>query len=83
MDLKPTKIIPGHGNLMTVADVNNLRNDMIKLYDGVEAGYKNGLMDSDIRKTLDLSSWKKRKHFNEQMGTNINRTYLEVEDANF
>jgi glyoxylase-like metal-dependent hydrolase (beta-lactamase superfamily II) len=83
IDLKPAKIIPGHGDLMTVADVSDLRDDMIKLYDGIEAGYKKGLMDSDIRKTLDLSRWQKRKHFDELMGTNVSRTYLEVEDANF
>lgn len=82
-DMKLTKIIPGHGDLMTTAEVEALRNDMITLYDGVEAGYKKGLTDSEIRKTLDLSAWKQRKHFAEQMGTNINRTYLEVEEANF
>ena len=82
-DMKLSKIIPGHGDLMTTDEVKALRQDMIKLYDGVEVGYKKGLMDSDIRKTLDLSPWKKRKHFDALMGTNINRTYLEVEDANF
>ncbi|MCW8899771.1 MAG: MBL fold metallo-hydrolase [Gammaproteobacteria bacterium] len=82
-DMKLAKIIPGHGNLMTTAEVRELRKDMIKLYDGVEVGYKKGLTDSEIRKTLDLSEWTKRKHFDELMGTNINRTYLEVEEANF
>lgn len=83
VDLKPTKIIPGHGNLMNIADVSQLRKDMMKFYDEVEAGYKKGLMDSEVRKTLDLKPWKKRKHFDEQMGGNISRTYLEVEEANF
>ena len=78
-----TTIIPGHGGLMTVAEAKQLQQDMQALYDGIEAGYKQGLMDSEIRKTLDLSAWKKRKFFAELMGGNINRTYLEVEAANF
>ena len=82
-DMNFSKIIPGHGNLMTTAEVKELRKDMVKLYDTVEVGYKKGLTDSEIRKTLDLSQWKKRKHFDAQMGGNINKTYLEVEDANF
>ena len=82
-DMNFSKIIPGHGNLMTTAEVKDLRSDMLKLYEVVEIGYKKGLMDSEIRKTLDLSKWKKRKHFVQQMGGNINRTYLEVEEANF
>lgn len=76
-------IIPGHGELMTVAEVQQLQQDMQGLYAGIETGYKKGLTDSEIRKTLDLSAWKKRKYFDELMGGNINRTYLEVEAANF
>ena len=82
-DMKLSKIIPGHGELMTTEDVKQLRSEMITLYDSVEVGYKKGLMDSEIRKTLDLKPWQKRKHFDDLMGTNINRTYLEVEEANF
>jgi hypothetical protein len=41
------------------------------------------LSDAEIRKTLDLSQWKKLRHFEDQMGGNINRAYLEVEAANF
>ena len=76
-------IIPGHGGLMNIAEVKQLHQDMQALYTGIEAGYKKGLMDSEIRQTLDLSTWKKRKFFDELMGGNINRTYLEVEAANF
>ena len=78
-----TTIIPGHGPLMRMGDVKKLHRLLSGLYTGVEAGYKQGLMDSEIRKTLDLTPWKKLKHFNDLMGTNINRTYLEVETANF
>ncbi len=76
-------IIPGHGELMRIDEVKQLQQDMQTLYAGIEAGYKKGLMDSEVRKTLDLSAWKKRKHFDELMGGIINRTYLEVEAANF
>ena len=76
-------IVPGHGPLMTNADVMAMRKRMSDLYAGVEAGYKKGLSDAEIRKTLDLSQWKKLHHFDAQMGGNINRAYLEVEAANF
>ena len=76
-------IVPGHGPLMTNADVTAMRKRMSTLYAGVEAGYKKGLSDAEIRKTLDLSQWKKLHHFDAQMGGNINRAYLEVEAANF
>ena len=78
-----TTIVPGHGPLMTIADVGELHQLMVTLYEGVEAGYKKDLMDSEIRNTLDLSEWKKLKHFDDLMGTNINRTYLEIESENF
>lgn len=76
-------IIPGHGNLMKTGDISKLHNLIASFYNKVEAGYKKGLIDSDIRKTLDLTEWKKYINFNELMGTNINHTYLEVEEANF
>lgn len=81
MDL--TTIVPGHGPLMKTNDVKAMHARMAALYAGVEAGYKKGLTDSETRKTLDLTEWKKLAHFEETMGGNINRTYLEVEAANF
>ncbi|WP_455206748.1 MBL fold metallo-hydrolase [Kaarinaea lacus] len=76
-------IVPGHGPLMTVTDVTAMHKRMADLYADVEAGYKKGLMDSEIRKILDLHEWKKMKNFDELMGMNINRAFLEVEEANF
>ena len=81
MDLKT--IIPGHGPLMTTDDAKAMQKRIAKLYAGVEAGYKKGLTDSEIRKTLDLSEWKKFTEFENLMGMDINRTFLEVEEANF
>ena len=75
--------MPGHGPLMSKAEVAAMHKRMSSLYAGVEAGYKKGLSDAEIRKTLDLSQWKKLHHFEDQMGGNINRAYLEVEAANF
>jgi glyoxylase-like metal-dependent hydrolase (beta-lactamase superfamily II) len=80
--LNPVTIVPGHGALMTSADANAMQRRMAALYAGVEAGYKKGLTDSEIRQTLDLDEWS-RMHFFNMMGTNINRTYLEVERENF
>ena len=56
---------------------------MAKLYAGIQAGYKAGLTDSEIRKQLDLSEWRPLHRFDEQMGGNINRTYLEIEAESF
>lgn len=78
-----TTLIPGHGPLMTQADVAAMEKRMSRLYAGVEAGYKKGLSDAEVRKTLDLTEWKKLRHFDETMGEDINHTYLEVEAANF
>jgi glyoxylase-like metal-dependent hydrolase (beta-lactamase superfamily II) len=75
--------IPGHGPLMDMDDIKAMHKRMEKLYAGIEAGYKKGLMDSEIRKTLDLSEWKEMVEFEGLMGTAINRTYLEVERKNF
>ncbi len=76
-------IVPGHGPLMTNKDVAGLHDRMASLYAAVEAGYKKGLNDSEIRKSMDLSDWKNLKEFDAVMGGNINRAYLEVEAANF
>ena len=81
MDIK--SIVPGHGPLMTVEDVKVMHKRMTDLYAGVEAGYDKGLTDSEIRKTLDLHEWETMKNFNELMGVNINRAFLEVEEAKF
>ena len=76
-------IIPGHGPIMTLKDAAAMHDRMAKLYAGIEAGYKAGLTDSEIRKKLDLSAWKPLHHFDEQMGGNINKAYLEIEAAAF
>ncbi|MDO9065285.1 MAG: MBL fold metallo-hydrolase, partial [Sulfuricella sp.] len=76
-------IVPGHGPQMTRSDVANLHKLMAGFYAGVEAGYKKGLTDSEIRGTLDLSEWQNLNEFEANMGGNISRAYLEVEAANF
>ena len=80
MDFKT--VVPGHGPLMTKAEVNKMHATMAKFYQGVEAGYKKGLSDSEVRKTLDLGEWHKLQG-TDNIGTNVNRAYLEVEAANF
>jgi glyoxylase-like metal-dependent hydrolase (beta-lactamase superfamily II) len=82
-NLPATAIIPGHGPVMSPADVGAMHMRMAKLYAGIEEGYKAGLSDSEIRKKLDLSDWKKLHEFDVHMGGNINKTYLEIEASNF
>ncbi len=81
--LPAKSIIPGHGPLMTLKDAAAMHDRMAKLYAGVEAGYKAGLTDSEIRAKLDLKEWKVLKEFDVHMGGNINRTYLEIEASSF
>lgn len=76
-------IVPGHGPLMSKQDAAAMHQRMSSLYDGIAAGVKSGLTDSEIRKKLDLTEWKKLRHFDEQMGANINKAYLEIEAASF
>lgn len=76
-------IVPGHGPLMTKADVTSLQRQMAGFYAGVEAGYKKGLSDSETRKTLDVKEWKKLEGFEANIGGNVNRAYLEIEQASF
>lgn len=82
-DLPARVIIPGHGPLMTPADAASMHARMASLYTGIEAGYKAGLSDSEIRQRLDLSEWRPLHRFEEQMGGNINRAYLEIEAESF
>jgi cyclase len=76
-------IVPGHGPLMSKQDAASMHQRMTSLYDGITAGVKAGLTDSEIRQKLDLGEWKKLHNFDEQMGNNINKAYLEIEAANF
>jgi cyclase len=81
--LDPKTIVPGHGLLMTSADAAAMQQRMAALYAGVEAGYKKGLTDSEIRQTLDLEEFGKMHFFIDLMGLNINHTFLEVEQEYF
>ena len=76
-------IVPGHGPLMSKEQAAAMHQRMLSLYDGITAGVKQGLTDSEIRQKLDLVEWKKLHNFDEQMGNNINKAYLEIEADNF
>ncbi|MBC7772165.1 MAG: MBL fold metallo-hydrolase [Pyrinomonadaceae bacterium] len=74
--------VPGHGDVMTLHDVTALRETMYRFYSGVKAGFRNGQSESEIRKSLDLSSWDKLER-SYVIGRNINRAYLEIERDSF
>lgn len=76
-------IIPGHGPLMSMQQAKTLHKQMAAFYAGVEKVYKSGGSEEDVRKQVSLKDWQKLKHFEEQMGGNINRTWLQVEAENF
>lgn len=84
IQLFPAKtIIPGHGPLMTLKETAAMHKRMADFYAGVEKLYKSGGTEADVRQKVSLKEWQKLKHFNEQMGGNINKAWLEVEAANF
>ena len=74
--------VPGHGDLMTLRDVTALRDAMLRFYSGVKEGFRSGQRESEIRKSLDLSTWEKLER-SYVIGRNINRVYLEVEVDSF
>lgn len=74
--------VPGHGDVMTLHDVTALRETMYRFYSGVKGGFRNGQSESEIRKSLDLSSWDKLER-SYVIGRNINRAYLEIERDSF
>lgn len=75
--------MPGHGPLMKREDVTDFRDLNAGFYKGVESVYKTGGAESDVRKKLDLSKWQSLGRFDDMMGNNINKVWLEVEEANF
>ena len=84
-DIKPLvfkSAIPGHGRPMNTKEVDEFTKRLTKLYADIEAGYKKGLSDSEIRESLDLSEWKMLRRF-EEMGIAVNRIFTEVESKNF
>ena len=74
--------VPGHGNVMTLRDVTALHGAMLRFYSGVKEGFKGGKSESEIRKSLDLSSWDALER-SYVIGRNINRAYLEIERDSF
>jgi glyoxylase-like metal-dependent hydrolase (beta-lactamase superfamily II) len=76
------QFVPGHGDLMTAADVASLRSALLRFYAGVKEGFRSGQNEEKIRKSLDLSMWERleRSHV---IGRNVNRAYLEVEADSF
>ena len=75
-------LVPGHGDLMTPGDVIDLRNTLFRFYWGVKQGFRNGQSESQIRKSLDLSSWDRLER-SYVIGRNVNQAYLEVEADSF
>jgi glyoxylase-like metal-dependent hydrolase (beta-lactamase superfamily II) len=75
-------LIPGHGNPATKTDVKDLHDAIARFYSGVKEGYANGLDETEIRKSLDLTAWEKLER-SYVIGRNINRAYLEIEYDDF
>ena len=74
--------VPGHGDVMTLRDVTALSGTLLRFYAGVKDGFKSGKSETEIRKSLDLSSWAALER-SYVIGRNINRAYLEIEDDSF
>lgn len=74
--------VPGHGDLMTLDDVIAERNALFRFYSGVKEGFRSGLSEERIRKSLDLSMWDRLER-PYVIGRNVNRAYLEIEADSF
>lgn len=83
LKLKLKTVMPGHGPLMTRQDVADFRDLIAGFYKTVEDIYKAGGAESDVRKKLDLAKWESLGRYEDMMGGNINKVWLEVEEANF
>lgn len=75
-------IVPGHGDLMTMKEVEALQSAIARFYAGVKTAVDKGLHEGEIRKALDLADWEtlERAYV---IGRNINRAYLEIENTSF
>jgi cyclase len=77
-ELSVAHFVPGHGDLMTGAEVTALRDAMARFHSGVKEGYRRGRTEAEIRKSIDLSAWEKLER-SYVIGRNVNRAYLEIE----
>ena len=80
--LDAVHFVPGHGDIMTLHDVTVLRDALLRFYSQVKEGFRIGQNESEIRKSLDLSTWEKLER-SYVIGRNINRAYLEIEADSF
>ena len=76
-------VMPGHGPLMQLDDVIRFRNMIGDFYSTVEKIYLEDGEEADVRKNLDLEQWKRMDRYDAMIGRNINKVWLEVEEANF
>lgn len=76
-------VMPGHGPLMQRKDVVEFQALIAEFYQTVEDIYKAGGAEADVRRKLDLAKWQKLGRFDDMMGGNISKVWLEVEEANF
>lgn len=76
-------VMPGHGPLMQRQDVAEFHALIADFYKTVEDIYKAGGAETDVRKKLDLARWQSLGRYEDMMGGNINKVWLEVEEANF
>lgn len=83
LKLKLKTVMPGHGPLMQRQDVVEFRELIAGFYKTVEDIYKAGGAEADVRKKLDLAKWEKLGRYEDMMGGNINKAWLEVEEENF
>lgn len=77
-ELGDIRFVPGHGDPMGIRDVAAFRGALARFYAGVKEGYRKGLSEEEIRRTLDLSAWNRLER-PYVIGRNVNRAYLEAE----
>jgi hypothetical protein len=68
---------------MQPIDGTNFRTLVAEFYIVIEDLYKSGGAEPDVRKTLDLSKWKRLGRYEDMMGRNISRVWFQVEADNY
>ena len=85
LGLGASVFVPGHGVTGGSDIVTSYRDYLSTLYETVAEAYEEGKADFEVRPMLlpKLSKWSNWSRFEQEMGTNINAAYLEVEEADF
>jgi hypothetical protein len=85
LGLEPKVVVPGHGPSGGQEVLREYRRFLDTLYSTVARLYEDGLSDFEMKDTVveACARWADWNGFEEEIGRNLNRAYLEIEEADF